>query len=93
MAPDRASEITALLQAHAAGDALALDQLLPRVYQELRRIARNRLRRERVGHTLAATELVHEASRGRVRSPGTVLPRPFGRSRSALVLGLSRLSR
>ena len=61
MAPDRASEITALLQAHAAGDAFALDQLLPRVYQELRRIARNRLRRERVGHTLAATELVHEA--------------------------------
>jgi RNA polymerase sigma factor (TIGR02999 family) len=58
---DRASEITALLQAHAAGDASALEQLLPRVYQELRRIARNRLRRERVGHTLAATDLVHEA--------------------------------
>ena len=55
------TEITALLQAHAAGDAGALEQLLPRVYRELRRIARNRLRRERVGHTLAATELVHEA--------------------------------
>lgn len=58
---DRTRDITALLQAHAAGDARALDQLLPRVYQELRRIARSRLRRERVGHTLAATELVHEA--------------------------------
>jgi RNA polymerase sigma factor (TIGR02999 family) len=55
------TEITALLQAHAAGDAGALEQLLPRVYDELRRIARNRLRHERAGHTLAATELVHEA--------------------------------
>jgi len=55
------SEITALLQAHAAGDAAALEQLLPRVYGELRRIARIRLRRERSGHTLAATDLVHEA--------------------------------
>jgi RNA polymerase sigma factor (TIGR02999 family) len=55
------TEITALLQAHAAGDAGALEQLLPRVYGELRRIARIRLRRERTGHTLAATDLVHEA--------------------------------
>ena len=55
------AEITALLLAHAAGDAAALDQLLPRVYGELRRMARNRLRRERPGHTLAATDLVHEA--------------------------------
>jgi RNA polymerase sigma factor (TIGR02999 family) len=55
------TEITALLQAHAAGDAGALERLLPRVYDELRRIARSRLRRERVGHTLAATDLVHEA--------------------------------
>jgi RNA polymerase sigma factor (TIGR02999 family) len=60
--PDPATtEITALLHAHAAGDAAALGQLLPRVYGELRRIARIRLRRERSGHTLAATDLVHEA--------------------------------
>lgn len=58
--PDR-PEITALLHAHAAGDQSALDQLLPGVYDELRRIARQRLRRERPGHTLAPTELVHEA--------------------------------
>jgi hypothetical protein len=45
------AEITALLHAHAAGDAAALGQLLPRVYGELRRIARIRLRRERSGHT------------------------------------------
>jgi RNA polymerase sigma factor (TIGR02999 family) len=56
-----ATEITALLQAHGAGDAAALEPLLARVYQELRRIARRRIRRERVGHTLAATDLVHEA--------------------------------
>ena len=62
------TEITALLQAHAAGDAAALEQLLPRVYDELRRIARNRLRRERAGHTLAATELVHEAFSSSCRS-------------------------
>lgn len=55
------TEITALLHAHASGDSAALEQLLPRIYDELRRIARQRLRRERPGHTLAATELVHEA--------------------------------
>src|SRR5262245_38839106 len=54
-------EITVLLQAHVAGDATALERLLPRVYDELRRIARARLRRERDDHTLSATELVHEA--------------------------------
>ena len=60
--PDPAkTEITALLHAHAAGDGSALEQLLPRVYGELRRIARVRLRRERTAHTLAATDLVHEA--------------------------------
>jgi RNA polymerase sigma factor (TIGR02999 family) len=55
------AEITSLLQAHAAGDANALEELLPRVYDELRRIARGRLRHERGDHTLAATDLVHEA--------------------------------
>ena len=55
------TEITALLQAHAAGDPGALERLLPQVYDQLRRIARSRLRRERPGHTLAPTELVHEA--------------------------------
>ena len=54
-------DITVLLQAHAHGDAAALDQLLASVYDELRRIAGARLRHERAGHTLAPTELVHEA--------------------------------
>ena len=56
-----ARDITTLLQAHAAGDTDALAELLPRVYEELRRIARGRLRREQPGHTLSATEVVHEA--------------------------------
>jgi RNA polymerase sigma factor (TIGR02999 family) len=55
------TDITDLLHAHAAGDAAALEQLLPRVYGELRRIARVRLSRERDAHTLAPTDLVHEA--------------------------------
>lgn len=54
-------DITALLHAHAAGDPDALDNLLPQVYGELRRIARGRLRRERDDHSLATTDLVHEA--------------------------------
>ena len=55
------ADITTLLQAHAAGDAGALEQVLAQVYEELRRIARGRLRRERPDITLAATDLVHEA--------------------------------
>jgi len=53
--------VTALLRAHAAGDPDALERLLPRVYGELQRIARARLRRERADHTLSTSEVVHEA--------------------------------
>ena len=60
MSPD-AQSFTELLQAHAGGDATALDKLFPRVYDELRQMARGRLRRERPDHTLGATDLVHEA--------------------------------
>jgi len=44
-----------------AGDVAALDALMPTVYGELKRIARAQLARERPGHTLHATALVHEA--------------------------------
>jgi RNA polymerase sigma factor (TIGR02999 family) len=54
-------EFTELLQAHARGDRAALDRLFPRVYDELRQMARGRMRHERADHTLGATELVHEA--------------------------------
>ena len=54
------SETTQLLLAWAAGDSAALDALAPRVYQELRRLARNFMKREHEKHTLQATALVHE---------------------------------
>lgn len=54
-------EITGLLEAHAAGDDDALEQLIPLVYDDLRRIARQRLRSERSSHTLNTTAVVHEA--------------------------------
>lgn len=53
--------VTALLQAWSAGDQTALEQLVPLVHAELRRLARRYMRRERVGHTLQTTALVHEA--------------------------------
>lgn len=53
--------VTQLLIYHGAGRRDALDQLLPLVYDELRRIAGNYLNRERSDHTLQPTALVHEA--------------------------------
>jgi RNA polymerase sigma factor (TIGR02999 family) len=50
-----------LLHAWSAGDVGARDRLVPLVYQELRRRAAAQLRRERPGHTLQPTALVHEA--------------------------------
>lgn len=54
-------EVTKLLVNWSAGDKNALDELLPIVYTELRRIDGNYLRRERSGHTLQATALINEA--------------------------------
>jgi RNA polymerase sigma factor (TIGR02999 family) len=54
-------DVTGLLHDWQRGDAAALDRLLPLVYDELRRVARARLRAERPGHSLQATALVHEA--------------------------------
>lgn len=54
-------EVTRLLNRWRAGDEASAAQLMPLVYEELRRLARNYLRRERGDHTLQATALVHEA--------------------------------
>jgi len=54
-------DVTRLLVAWSGGDRAALDQLMPIVYAELRRIASHHLEAERPGHTLQATALVHEA--------------------------------
>lgn len=53
-------DVTALLWEWGRGNSSALNELLPRVYSELRRIAARQLRAERVGHTLQPTALVHE---------------------------------
>jgi RNA polymerase sigma factor (TIGR02999 family) len=53
--------VTSLLRDWRSGDAEALEELTPLVYEDLRRIAANRLRGERSGHTLQATALVNEA--------------------------------
>jgi RNA polymerase sigma-70 factor (ECF subfamily) len=53
--------VTVLLTAWRQGDPLAFDALLPLVYEELRRIASRQMSRERDGHTLRATAVVHEA--------------------------------
>ena len=55
------SETTQLLRAWAGGDAQALEELTPRVYRALRRIAQHHLRNERPGNSLQATDMVHEA--------------------------------
>jgi RNA polymerase sigma-70 factor, ECF subfamily len=53
-------EVTELIRLWRQGDAAALDRLIPVVYDELRRVARRRLRNESPGHALQSTALVHE---------------------------------
>lgn len=55
------AEITRLLRAWSQGDPSALDRLTPLVYEDLRRLARAYVSRERAGHTLQATALTNEA--------------------------------
>jgi RNA polymerase sigma factor (TIGR02999 family) len=56
-----AGEITVLLQRADAGDVQAAHEILPLVYEELRRLAAAKMTRETSEHTLQATALVHEA--------------------------------
>lgn len=57
---DKPKEITRMLQEWSSGKQEALDALLPLVYAELHRQASRYLRRERAGHTLQTTALIHE---------------------------------
>lgn len=57
----QSKEITQMLRAWSDGKQEALDALLPLVYDELHRQAARFLRRERIGHTLQTTALIHEA--------------------------------
>lgn len=62
MEPSRdASDVTQILSAIQRGDLKAADRLLPIVYDELRRLAAQKLSQEKPGQTLQATALVHEA--------------------------------
>ncbi len=55
------SDVTRILSQIKSGDSRAAEQLLPLVYEELRKLAAARLAREKPGQSLQATELVHEA--------------------------------
>lgn len=59
--PESTGDVTRLLLAWRAGDRAAYEALIPLVYAELHRVAERHLRRERTGHTLQPTALVHEA--------------------------------
>jgi RNA polymerase sigma factor (TIGR02999 family) len=59
--PESSPNVTQLLKDWSAGDTRVLDNLMPLVYEELRRQASRFLRKERAGHTLQTTALIHEA--------------------------------
>jgi RNA polymerase sigma factor (TIGR02999 family) len=61
MAQPSSQEITQLLLAWGQGDLTALERLMPLVYEELRRLARRHMNRQRPSHTLQTTALVNEA--------------------------------
>lgn len=61
MSQPSTQEITQLLLAWRNGDQAALDALMPLVYEELRRVAKRYMNRQRPGHTLQTTALVNEA--------------------------------
>ena len=58
---ESAEQVTQILSAAGAGDAQAAEQLLPLLYEELRRLAAAKMAHEPAGHTLQPTALVHEA--------------------------------
>ena len=57
---ERDGQVSSLLRQWSGGEEQALEQLVPIIYKELRRLAHYHLRRERDGHTLQTTALVHE---------------------------------
>ena len=69
------SDVTQILNAIEAGDPKAASQLLPLVYDELRRLAAAQMAQEKPGHTLDATALVHEAYLRLINEPRGLSPR------------------
>src|SRR5262245_47757480 len=68
------NDVTQILSQIESGDPSAADQLLPLVYDELRKLAAQRLNREKPGQTLEATALVHEAYLRLLGTAGTEQP-------------------
>ena len=78
------TDVTRILSAIEQGDPQAAEQLLPLVYDELRKLAAQKLAQEKPGQTLQATALVHEAYLrlvGGERGPALERPRPLLRRR------------
>ena len=63
------TDITGFLKAWGRGDTAALEQLTPIIYEQLRRLAGGYVHKERAGHSLQATALVHEAYLRLVKTP------------------------
>jgi RNA polymerase sigma factor (TIGR02999 family) len=82
------NEITRVLSAVERGDPQAAEQLLPLVYDELRKLAADRMAREKPGQTLEATALVHEAYlrlvEGQPEQPWTSRGHFFGAAAEAM---------
>src|SRR5688572_6063034 len=74
------SDVTRILSQIESGDPRAAEQLLPLVYDELRKLAAARLAQEKPGQTLQATALVHEAYLRLVGGPGDRNQEPGARS-------------
>ena len=87
-APPPPSEVTALLHAWGDGNEAALQQLIPVVYEELRRVASRQMAGERPSHTLQTTALIHEVYVRLVDMKATSL-----RNRSHFVALCARLMR
>src|SRR5437773_8499063 len=66
---DRVSDVTQILERVEQGDGKAAEELLPLVYEELRKLASAKMAQESPGQTLQATALVHEAWMRLVRTP------------------------
>jgi RNA polymerase sigma factor (TIGR02999 family) len=84
------SDVTHILSAIEQGDPQAAEQLLPLVYDELRKLAAQRLAQEKPGHTLEATALVHEAY---LRLVGTAEPRVYRDRRHFFAAAASAMRR
>jgi RNA polymerase sigma factor (TIGR02999 family) len=93
------SEVTRILSAIEQGDPRAAEQLLPLVYEELRKLAAQKLAHEKPGQTLDATALVHEAylrlvQRGEDADGGRAhAPRAFADSRHFLLAAAEAMRR